>query len=203
MAFDWIKRRTATLTELQAQHESAASACSAAETSVQAAQAAFDDDGSDTCARALAKARESADLTREHLSRARRLLDEASAKAAAELRAQREARLAEVDAWLAGPGYSAARAAAIEAVATALRGAAKVYADSGAIEAEIRKHEHERMTLRVALGQSEADAVAGCVSSFGASLSGIVRALDKHAHSTDTLEGRFLHAVRRGLEGAH
>jgi hypothetical protein len=90
MKFTWIKPKEASTEELEDQLKAAKGSHLAAVEAVAAAQDAFDADGDDNAAKALAKAREVAEYATEHLCRAERLLAAARERAAAAERAELE-----------------------------------------------------------------------------------------------------------------
>jgi hypothetical protein len=186
--------------ELEAQHAAACKALEAASVATAAAQDAFDADGSDTSARALAKTRDAEQLAAEHHARAQRLLDDARAKAAAELKAQREARRATLIGFLAGLEVYTARQKAAEEITAIVRECAARIVAVPTPEQSVRDAEREIWALEAALGI------------------GIDQALypDSRAHETaaifmahemlakiggDSLEQRITAAFASGLRG--
>lgn len=160
---NWIRPRDASLDELQAQLEAARGAHSKAETAHLQVRERFDTDPSTE--REFLAARDQLVLSEEHVARAERLLEAAKAKAAAERRAQLEARRAELQEQLAGGVLAARRRPGAEAEAAALLTAVDARMRRLALEQEIRRAEHELHAVRLELGE-ESRPPEGSVSPF-------------------------------------
>jgi hypothetical protein len=124
ISLPWIKRRGATLEELQQQVQAARAAYKEVQIMVIVAQVAFDDDPSTE--KALIAARAIEQSAREHVGRADRLLAQAEESDRAAKRAELERRRDEISAQLGpaelerlrGPGRDAEVAALINAINT-------------------------------------------------------------------------------------
>lgn len=96
----WIKKRDATIEELREQLTAAEKAHGDAERAVISAELLFDEEGSPATEKALTSARDLERSTGEHLARARRLLEGATARAAEErlaaIRKERDERVVRV-----------------------------------------------------------------------------------------------------------
>jgi len=95
---DWLKRRDATVEELQEQLDGARTDLAAATEAVVAARARFKDDPS--ALKAVTAARQAEVEAEEHVTRAEGMLDEAKAKRAADERDELERKKAELQARL-------------------------------------------------------------------------------------------------------
>jgi hypothetical protein len=96
-ARDWVRPRTASVAELTAQRDHTAAALVAAIAAIAPVQASFDDDPSDSAAKALRAARDTETNAREHDARAERLLAAAIAREVEEARQAVETRIAALD----------------------------------------------------------------------------------------------------------
>jgi hypothetical protein len=150
----WIRPRSASSPELAEQLEHAAAALAAATAAIAPAQASFDDDPSDSAAKALRAARDAESLAREHHARAERLLTAAKEREAEKQRAADEARVAEIDAQLARAA-ALALAAALEADETeALLHVADLRAQRQQVADRLSDLGRERYALMLKIGST-------------------------------------------------
>ena len=187
---DWIKPQGASLDELAAQLNAAQTLHGEAARATQAALTKFDADGSDTSAKALAKAREAEAMAREHTDRAQRLLTTArEAQEQQRLAALRQSR-SEGAVELSHTALAEVRAAGVKAEVKACLALAAVHARRTTLELELLNKQQAHNQLCHQLGEPLCANVQGIDPDRFA----VAMALADHLHSLadDDLARPFL-----------
>ena len=151
---NWLRSREATLEELREQVTGAEGAYADALEAVSAAQASFDESGSDATAKALLRARQEASLAEEHVGRAKRILEAGEARAAEVERQRLIARKAELESKLTATAVKAEAAPFVEEEFGLLLEVAKCRARRIARGQELRLLEVELLQTRRTLGEA-------------------------------------------------
>lgn len=191
--FDWIRTRSATRADLEAQLGAAQKALDAAKETTAAAVAAFDENPDDAATKCLTRARATEAVTVEHVARAQRLLEAAVEREAAELRAKQLERKRELEESLEPKALMEERAPSLHAEVEALTQAAAAHARRQAVEAAIAARTHELDNVRVQLGEPRLISVWSSRSSgpsgidVGDALAAFAETPEGSAHS------RYLH----------
>lgn len=198
MKLPWTKPAAASLDELREQLDEARKANAEAQEGVAQALAAFDADPTDAAAKALSKAREHADVMREHLGRAERLFKAAEERAAEERRKALQAKRVELDKTLAAPALAAERAPLENEEIDLLVKLAIVRARRRELERQIVSRQHRLRTVREELGETVGPLMA---PSFDPSPLRVVAALEERARAEqDDDVRRALREVARGAD---
>ncbi|MFM2419590.1 MAG: hypothetical protein RL385_4313 [Pseudomonadota bacterium] len=143
------------ITALEAQFSAARTALAMATRHVEAAQATFDVDDSDSSLRNLRKARESEDTARERLQRAERLLRAGHQQVIAQHRKALEAREAELLGKININTIGPQRKALEDEERQHTKAAGEVFARRVAFESEINRNHQELVTVMAELFDKE------------------------------------------------